>query len=370
MPTTSITLERKPTPTWVRIFAWATFLVVLVLIFYGGMVKSTNAGLSVPDWPNTYGHFMFSFPLDRMIGGVYWEHTHRMIASVAGALTVVLAIIIFVLDKRRWLKNLAVATVVLVIIQGVLGGVTVLQGLPVLVSTLHGTIAQIYFSMVLVMALALSPAWGRLTAERPNSDIIPVKKLAYTLVGAILIQLVVGAVMRHMEAGLVIPDFPTMFGSWTPPLSDEAIAKANIELEQYQDRDGILMPTTVERHHMIVHLLHRTWAFVVLAIGLLLAFRILKRLKESNRLRRSALYLILLLCSQVSLGILTIYTTKNETITTFHVLFGAVLLALSVSIATTLTRLARLSSAAGHMAVPMDAPVESIRRQPIGGETA
>src|SRR5688500_2147035 len=115
MPTTSTTPDRTPTPIWVRIFAWTTFLVVLILIFYGGMVKSTNAGLSVPDWPNTYGHFMFSFPLDRMIGGIYWEHTHRMIASVAGALTVILAIIIFIVDPRRWLPDLAVAAVVLVI---------------------------------------------------------------------------------------------------------------------------------------------------------------------------------------------------------------------------------------------------------------
>ena len=345
MPTTSTTAVRTASQKWVRVFAWGTFLLVLLLIFFGGMVKSTNAGLSVPDWPNTYGHFMFSFPLDRMVGGVFWEHSHRMIASVAGLLTFILTIVVYRFDDRVWLRRLCLAASILVIVQGVLGGATVLFGLPVWISSTHGTIAQIYFCMLFVIALALSPAWKTLRPLGDLRGIEKLKKLSYALIGVIMIQLMLGAVMRHMEAGLVIPDFPMMFGSWTPPLSDEAIEAANVELQQYEDRDKILMPTTVERHHMLIHLAHRTWAFVVLAIGLWTVAVVSRRHRSYVRLNRAALIFSFLLLAQVTLGILTIYTTKNPTMTTFHVTVGALLLAAAVAMATTATRLSRWSTA-------------------------
>ncbi len=73
----------------------------VLLLAAGGMVTSTDSGLAVPDWPNTYGHFMFSFPLEKMVGGIFYEHGHRMIASIVGMLTIVLAVWTWRVDPRR-----------------------------------------------------------------------------------------------------------------------------------------------------------------------------------------------------------------------------------------------------------------------------
>ena len=101
-----------------------------VLIFAGGLVTSTGSGLSVPDWPNTYGWFMFSFPLEKMVGGIRYEHTHRLIASTVGFLILVLAVWLWRAEPRRWVRRLGYVALAAVITQGVLGGITVLWYLP------------------------------------------------------------------------------------------------------------------------------------------------------------------------------------------------------------------------------------------------
>ncbi len=321
-------------------FAWLTVIFILLLIFVGGMVKSTNSGLAVPDWPNTYGHFMFSFPLDRMVGGIFWEHSHRMIASIAGLLTFGLTYWIWRVDKRRWVKHLAVWTSIAVIVQGVFGGVTVLLGLPAWTSTFHGTLGQTYFCMSLVLALALSPRWIELPKKEKLEDrrSVPLRTLAMWTVGAVMIQLVLGAYMRHIEAGLVIPDFPTMFGGWSLPLSDASLTFANQELRQ----NGILnklMLSEVTREHMVAHLAHRFWAVVVTIMACWTAVRIFRHYRKVRVLYRPALLLMGLLALQITLGILTIYTEKQPSVTTFHVMTGAMVLGVAVTLAAQSRRL-------------------------------
>ena len=97
---------------------------VLLLIFIGGQVKSTNSGMSVPDWPNTYGHFMFSFPWEKMVGGIFWEHSHRLIASGMGLFTIILTILVYKIDSRIWVKRIGMLALIAVIVQGALGGLT------------------------------------------------------------------------------------------------------------------------------------------------------------------------------------------------------------------------------------------------------
>src|ERR687891_3003604 len=106
-------------------FAVVTACCTALLIFAGGLVTSTESGLSVPDWPTTYGWSMFTFPLDKMVGGIRYEHTHRLIASTVGFLILVLAAWLWRAEPRAWLRRLGYAALAAVIVQGVLGGITV-----------------------------------------------------------------------------------------------------------------------------------------------------------------------------------------------------------------------------------------------------
>ena len=111
---------------WLHRFIKFVVFSTLLLIAAGGMVTSTDSGLAVPDWPNTYGQFMFSFPLEKMVGGIFYEHGHRMIASTVGFLTIILALWTWKADPRRWIGKLGVTALAAVIVQGLLGGITVL----------------------------------------------------------------------------------------------------------------------------------------------------------------------------------------------------------------------------------------------------
>ena len=124
------------TPVWLRRFTKLVAFSTLFLIFVGAMVTSTDSGLSVPDWPNTYGQFMFAFPLKNMVGGIFYEHSHRMIAATVGFLTVLQAIWLQLREPKRWLRILGWCSVGVVIAQGVLGGLTVLFLLPPAISVI------------------------------------------------------------------------------------------------------------------------------------------------------------------------------------------------------------------------------------------
>lgn len=318
-------------------FAWFAAALVALLIFFGGHVKSTNSGLSVPDWPNTYGHFMFAFPLDQMIGGIFWEHSHRMIASVVGLLTFALTIWVWRVDNRTWVKRLALGASFAVLAQGIMGGLTVLNFLPAWASSTHGTLAQLYFCLMIWLALSLSPSWNADRNRYADGGSFPIRRLAFLTVGAIGVQLILGAIMRHTESGLVIPDFPMMFGSWSLPLSDASLAHANAELA----RNGLLSKmrlTEVTQGQMLIHLAHRFWAVVVSTFAVWTAVRIFRGGMPSQ-LRRPAALMMVLLTVQVTLGILTIYTERQPSITTFHVLTGALTLGTAFALAVRARRL-------------------------------
>jgi cytochrome c oxidase assembly protein subunit 15 len=131
----------------------------LILVAAGGMVTSTGSGLAVPDWPTTYGYSMFSFPLGKMVGGIFYEHGHRLIATTVGLLTIGLVIWLWRAEPRRWVRRLGLAALAVVILQGLLGGLTVLLFLPDAISISHAGLAQIFFCMTVALALVTSPTW-------------------------------------------------------------------------------------------------------------------------------------------------------------------------------------------------------------------
>ncbi len=162
-----------------------------VLIIAGGLVTSNDAGLSVPDWPLSYGQWM-----PQMVGGVFYEHGHRMIAATVGLLTVILTCWLFLAGADRRLKRLGLLAAAVVVLQGVLGGLTVLLELPVAVSVLHAMLAQGFFCIVISLALFTSRFWPPAAADLATPA-QPRLRTARLLTLALFVQLLLGAVLRH-----------------------------------------------------------------------------------------------------------------------------------------------------------------------------
>ena len=137
-------------------FATFTACVTLVLIVAGALVTSNDAGLSVPDWPTTFGSI---YKMPHMVGGVKYEHGHRMVAEFVGLMSIILAVWTWRADRRPWLRLLSLAALGTVIIQGVLGGLTVLFLLPPAISSAHAAVAQTFFCIAVLIAMFTGKTW-------------------------------------------------------------------------------------------------------------------------------------------------------------------------------------------------------------------
>jgi len=272
----------------------------ILLLLAGSLVTSTGSGLAVPDWPTTYGWNMFTFPPSKWVGGIFYEHGHRLIASTVGFLTIILAAWLWRTEPRRWLRRLGVAALAAVIVQGLLGGLTVLYFLPAPVSTAHAALAEVFFCLTVAIALFTSPGWisGR---NAPDDPLL--RRLATTTTGLIYAQILVGAAMRHTEAGLAIPDFPLMFGGVVPDRWDGAVA---------------------------VHFAHRVGAIVVAAAIVATAWHVVKRHQSSRGLLVPAALLVALVAAQITLGALTVLSRRDVWINSTHLVVGALTLTTSL----------------------------------------
>ncbi len=171
--------------------ACATFL----LIIAGALVTSNDAGLSVPDWPTSFGSL---YKIPHLVGGVRFEHTHRMIAQFVGFLTIIVAVWTWRADRRRWMKYLGVTALGLVIAQGVLGGLTVLFYLPSAISSAHAALAQTFFCVTVLIAVFTGRTW---VEEAPRAEFDERRPSLFTLVllaiFVLYVQLIFGAMFRH-----------------------------------------------------------------------------------------------------------------------------------------------------------------------------
>ena len=163
----------------------------VLLILAGSFVTSTDSGLSVPDWPTTYGWSMFTFPWSKMVGGIFYEHGHRLIASTVGFLTIGLALWLWFGDSRRWLKWFGIAALGSIVAQGVLGGLTVLFLLPPAVSTAHAALAEIFFCMTVAIALFTSPGWVAGYGDQGGADDSTLRRWATVTTALIFAQILV-----------------------------------------------------------------------------------------------------------------------------------------------------------------------------------
>src|SRR6058998_1216721 len=147
---------------WLNRFAWLTCFATVLLICSGGMVTSKGVGLAVPDWPTTFGYNMFLFPASKWVGGILFEHTHRLIASAVGFLTIILAIWLWRSESRNWVRNLGVIALGAVVLQGVLGGLRVTM-LKDEIGIFHACLAQAFLGLVVVIVLVTSKFWRALS---------------------------------------------------------------------------------------------------------------------------------------------------------------------------------------------------------------
>jgi cytochrome c oxidase assembly protein subunit 15 len=206
--------EARP-PDWTFAFATIAASATFLLVVAGGLVTSARAGLAVVDWPNSFGYNMFLYPLSRMTGGIYYEHAHRLFGSLVGLTTVTLAVLVTIRGGRPWVRRVALAAVPLVILQGILGGLRVtgrftLSADPAMtmpsttLAVVHGALGQIFLATLAALAAFLSPRFKEGPAARRDPAATRDRRLAVTLSALLLVQLVLGAMERHLAHGLAV----------------------------------------------------------------------------------------------------------------------------------------------------------------------
>src|SRR5687768_2414082 len=435
-------------PTLHRI-ALLTAAATFPLIFMGGLVTSHGAGMSVPDWPNSYGYNMFTFPPSQWVGGIFYEHTHRLMGTVVGMLSIALVVCAWhtqianasnrlaaaatrrrVIARRlppaypRHVRWLCVAVLIAVIFQGVLGGLRVVM-VELDLAIVHACFAQAFFCLAALTAVVTSQWWIEAPDRAPSENVAATCRLftfSAIAVGLIYLQLIVGAVMRHYEAGLAIPDFPTSYGGVLPPTSAAQLAEAN----GHRAYTLNLPPVTMAQ--VWLHFAHRIGAIVVSAavvtavtlalrqrrrtrwepivgaflaafagfVGLgaadavgstrgwiagipvlsmaVVAFFVcrafLRRMRESRPLLAPAVLAAALLLVQVILGILTVLLRKPADVASAHVAVGALTLATTFVLAVRAWRLAAVSTTVDAESADVSTPTtitndRTMQREPV-----
>jgi cytochrome c oxidase assembly protein subunit 15 len=206
---------RPRVASWTWAFALVAAAATMLQLLVGGIVTGSASGLAVVDWPNSFGYNMFLYPLSRMTGGVYYEHAHRLFGSLVGLTTLVLTVHLFRRERRAWVKTLAAVALLAVIAQGILGGLRVTGNFTLSTSRaamdpsmtlaiVHGVVGPAFFGLMVALAVFVSPTWtgGRAPTATPRAR--PERMLADLLTAAVVVQIILGAIQRHLSRGLLV----------------------------------------------------------------------------------------------------------------------------------------------------------------------
>ena len=299
------------------------------------MVTSKNVGLAVPDWPTTFGYNMFLFPISKWVGGILFEHTHRLMGSLVGFLTIILAVWLWLREDRRWVRSLGVIAVVGVILQGILGGLRVTM-MKDQIGIFHACVAQAFPRAACFHRagddeiLAVAQQLGILIHRKFS----PIKSLAIAITVAIYVQLALGATMRHQHRDLAILDFPTANGAWIPDTSAAALAKINA----WRDARAL---SDVSAFQIWLQMVHRFLALIIAIAIVAFCARVWREMRDFAALKRLSLLWVVLIFGQIALGAWVIWSNKAADIATAHVALGAVMLSFGVSISAICWRISR-----------------------------
>jgi cytochrome c oxidase assembly protein subunit 15 len=324
--------------------------------------------MSVPDWPTSYGYNMFALPIKFWRGGAFFEHSHRLLASAVGLMTTILVLWLFGKKSRlvlrwsspiflalglwslssvaghavglvivtaglisfgtsffwprcessvKWLRCLGVVAFLLVVAQGVLGGLRVTMKMDSL-GIFHGVVAQSFFILMCAIALFTSRFWGKWSAgEKMFCVTRGLRTLVLATTILIFCQLVLGATMRGQHAGLAIPDFPLAYGKVWPAISADAVAGYNA------NRIEINGENPVTAFQIILQMVHRIVALAIFALVAASACLSWKRLGGKNPLTKVAIFWLALIVCQIAFGAWTIWSNKAADVATLHVMVGA-----------------------------------------------
>ena len=328
-------LRRRSAPAsdvnWKSAFAFVAVAATLLLLSAGGAVTGAEAGLAVPDWPNSFGYNMFLYPLAKMTGGVFFEHSHRLLGSLVGLTTVLLAFYLWRVETRAWVRNVGFICVALVIVQGLLGGLRVTGKLTtsadaaelrpsLTLAMVHGALGQLFFASLVVLTVLTSRAWDSPPVTLPRASVQRDRAIGGVTLVVVFLQLIFGVLLRHAGSTVI----------WA------------------------------------LHL-HLTFAFLVaIAVGLF-GIRVWGRDAAAPVARRTAVVLLWLLGLQLLLGFCALAGVLINTgdphwaqvlITTMHQTVGALVLAATVALYVRHWRLIR--PAAG---VPVSAPPAVAQQQ-------
>ena len=316
-------MQAERSSRWLNRFIWFTASATLLLICSGGMVTSKGVGLAVPDWPTTFGYNMFLFPVSKWVGGIFFEHTHRLIASTVGFLTIILTVWIWLAEDRPWVRRLGFIALAAVILQGILGGlrVTLLKDE---IGVFHACLAQAFLGLLVFIGVARSNLWR----SPPEFDPAWRRFATFAVATTLLIygQMALGATMRHEHKDLSILDFPTANHSWWPDTSATALEQIN----QWRDARGL---SDVTAFQIWLQMAHRFGALLVTIFVLLTVGRLWGISGAISFLKKVSVFWIVLLIAQITLGAWTIWSNKAADIATAHVAVGATLLSLGICLA-------------------------------------
>ncbi len=338
-----------------HILALLTAVATFPLIFMGGLVTSHGAGMSVPDWPNSYGYNMFLFPISQWKGGIFYEHTHRLMATVVGMLSIALTVTAWMTKTRPSVRWLCTSVLGMVIFQGVLGGLRVVL-VKLDLAIVHACVAQAFFCLTALAAIVTSKWWHESQfgkADRPAARGLIVA-CAFAVI-AIYGQLMVGAMMRHYGAGLAVPDFPTAYGKMIPATDAASMARIN------QQRAWALNLPSVTADQIWLHMGHRLGALIVSLAILTVAGVVLTRYRDRKILLAPAIALLALLATQITLGAYTVWLRKPADLASLHVAVGALILVTAFSLCTVSIRLFAQPRVAGSVS-------KSLSHQSFSGE--
>lgn len=337
-------------------FAVGTAAATLCLIWVGGLVTSHGAGMAVPDWPTTYGYNMFFFPISKWVGGIFYEHSHRLVASGVGLLTVILATWLWLKEERHWVRWLGILALAAVVLQGVLGGLRVTQMKDV-IGVFHATVAQLFLGLVSAIGLFTSRWWRQ--AEQAKMPVYAASGLRYffaAVTGLIVLQLILGAAMRHQHAGLAIPDFPLAYGKVWPAMDAVSVAGHN------QARGEVTATNPITSFQIGLQMAHRIVAFLILLSVAWVAGAARRRTGGRSALARLSTAWLALIVVQATLGAATIWTNKAADLATAHVAVGALSLVTGVVLTCMAARLASCAPSAAML----PRPVMELPQRPAG----
>ena len=282
---------------WPHRLSVLTAATTLLLIFVGGLVTNTGSALAVPDWPTTFGYNMFLYPWSKMVGGIFYEHSHRLIGSTVGLLTVSLAVSLWLADPRRWVRGLGLVAVVAVIIQGVLGGLRVVL-LQHHLAILHACLAQAFFALLVSLAVVTSRFWQDAAAAPRLVDGVRLRAAALTTAFLIYAQTVFGALLTHtgtrLDAHLLVAALVTgsvlrlavrIFGARAERrelrrplvlLSSLLIVQLSLGLSVYLWRYTAVSAAMAPALGVMFQALHRIVGTAILGAAVLLAVRTIR----------------------------------------------------------------------------------------------